>query len=196
MKILKYILIALLLLVLAFFALGFIKPAISYDHEVTVNKPIKEAWAVHADQSKLGEWLDGFKSIEHISGKENEVGSKYKVVVRPEDNPEDFIMTETITSKKDFEHMTLNFDSEVMVFDQKTSFSSEGNKTKIKKESTVKGKNAMMRSMFAMMHILGGSFKKQEIKHMTALKKLIESNTTDYFPAVEVIENVQEEVEE
>ena len=44
---------------------------------------MNEAWAVHQDESKLGQWLAGFKSIDLISGEVGTVGSKYKVVVNP-----------------------------------------------------------------------------------------------------------------
>ena len=46
--------------------------------------------------------------------------------------------------------------------------------------------------MFGMMQTLGGAFDKQEAKNMEALKTLIESNTTDYFPEpVDEEENIK-----
>lgn len=191
MKILKYLLGAVALLVLLFFALGFLKPTISYGHQIEVNKSIEEAWAVQQDESKLGEWLDGFKSIEHLSGELGMVGSKYKITVIPEEGADEFFMTETIISKKENDHMTLNMDSDMMVFDQTTYFSERDGKTVIKTDSKVKGKGMIMRSMFALMN-MSGSFTAQEAKNIEQLKKVIESNTTDYFPAP-VIEEIIEE---
>jgi len=181
MKILKYLLFLLLAILVFFIAIGFVKPKVHYGYEITVDKSIKEAWAVHKDDSKYALWLEGFKSMELISGEHNKVGSKYKIVVNPGEGQPDFTMIETIKSVQEYEHVDLNFDSEMMIFNQRTSFREENGKTKIKTDSTVKGKGLLMRSMFAMMGIFGNSFEKQEAKNIERLKKVIEENTTDYF---------------
>jgi len=191
MKILKVILLIILVLVLLFFLLGLIKPSVSYGHEITVDKPIQESWAVVQDESKLDQWLKGFKSIDLISGNKGAVGSKYKVVVNPGEGQPDFEMTETITSAKEYDHISLNFDSDMMIFDQTTSFSESDGKTTVKTESVVKGKGPMMRSMFAAMEMFGGSFKKQEVENIEALKKVIETNTTDYYTVPVSTEEIQ-----
>jgi len=46
-----------------------------------------------------------------------------------------------------------------------------------------------MRSMFAIMETLTGSFTKQETKNIEALKNVIEENTTNYYQATDMIEN-------
>ena len=183
MKIIKFIFTLIVILILLFFAVGLIKPVVNYGHEIEVDKSAKESWAVHIDDSKYDQWLDGFKSIDLISGELDEIGSKYKVVVSPGEGQPDFEMTETVVDKKDFEYVNLNFDSEMMTFDQKTTFVESNGKTKIKTESKVVGKGIMMKSMFALMEMLGGSFQAQEEKHLEALKKVINNNTTDYYPA-------------
>lgn len=184
MKILKYTLFLLVGFVILFIALGFIHPTINYGHTITVDKPIQEAWAVHQDESKFPEWLEGFKSIDLISGENGKVGSKYKVVVNPGEGQPDFEMTETLISKKDFDHMNMSFDSDMMLFDQITSFAEVNGKTTIKTDSKVSGKGMLMRSMFALMEMTTGSFQKQEEKNIEALKRVIEQNTTDYKSTV------------
>ena len=192
MKILKYLLGVLALLILLFFVIGFLNPSVSYGHEIEVSKSIEEAWAVHKDDSKYAQWLDGFKSIEHISGEQEAVGSKYKVIVKPSEEEPEFEMIETVVSVKENDHISLNFDSEMMDFEQTTSFSERDGKTVIKTDSKVKGKGMMMRSMFALMEMLGGAFTAQEAKNIEQLKKVIESNTTDYFPTPVVEEAIEE----
>ncbi len=194
MKILKYILFAIVGLAIIFFAFGFIKPTINYGHEITVSKSLEEAWAVTQDESKYHLWLEGFKSIDLISGEKGEVGSKYKVVVNPGEGQPDFEMIETVESIEEFDHVDLHFDSDMMDFDQKMLFSETDGEVKVKTESTVTGKNLIMRSMFALMETFGGSFQAQEEINIEALKKVIEENTTDYYPEPEVVEN--EEVAE
>jgi len=180
MKILKYLLYLIVGIVLIFFAIGLIHPTVNYGHKITVNKPLKEAWAVQQDKSKFDQWLAGFKSIDLVSGETGKVGSKYKVVVKPSPEESDFEMIETLVSIKELDHIRLSFDSDMMVFDQTTSFSENSGKTTIKTNSTVKGKGIIMRSMFAVMELFGGSFTAQEVKNMEALKKVIEENRTVY----------------
>ena len=189
MKILKYILFVIVGLAIIFFAIGFIKPSVNYGHEITVNKSLKEAWAVSQDESKYGQWLDGFKSIELISGEAGAIGSKYKVVVNPEEGQPDFEMIETVVSKKEFDHVELHFDSDMMDFDQTITYSETDGKASIKTESKVSGKGIVMRSMFALMELFSGAFQAQEEKNIEALKKLIEENDTDYYPVPNVTEN-------
>ena len=183
MKFLKYVLYIILGLVLLFFAIGLLKPSVAYGHEITVNKSAKETWAIAQDESKFPQWLEGFKSIERISGEHGEVGSTYKVIVDPGNGQPDFEMIETIVSIKEFDHIEMNFVSDMMDFNQIVTHKESNGKTTVKTESTVNGKGIMMRAMFAIMETLGGNFTAQETKNIEALKKVIEENTTDYYPA-------------
>ena len=194
MKILKYILIAILILVVIFFAFGIFQPSVSYGHEISVNKPIEEAWAVSQDETKYPLWLEGFQSMELLEGEPFQVGSKYKVIVNPGDGQPEFEMIETIVSIKDFDHVEMHFDSEFMDFEQVISVAESNGQTTLKTDSKVIGKNLMMRSMFAVMETLGGLFTAQETKNLENLKIVIEENTTDYYPEPEVAEAVETEV--
>ena len=194
MKFLKYTFFVILTLIVLFFLIGLLCPTINYGTEITVNKPLNESWAVSQDTSKYDQWLEGFQSIELIEGEEFAIGSKYKVVVNPGNGEDNFEMIETILDVKENEFIEMDFDSEMMEFYQKISMTEIEDGTKIKTESSVSPKGVVMKSMFCLMEMLGGSFTKQESKNYQALKKVIEENTTDYFPAP--VEEVQEEGEE
>jgi len=183
MKILKYILFAIIGLIVLLLLVGLMKPSVSYGSEVSVDKPVKEAWAVLQDDDKYALWLDGFKSEEQMSGVKGEVGSTSKVIVNPGEGQEDFEMVQTLKSIKEFEHVEMEFDSDMMDFYQKITLTEADGKTTITTDSKVMGKGLMNRAMFAIMEMLGGSFTKQEYKNMNALKALINDNTTDYYPA-------------
>ena len=183
MKILKYVLYVAIGLAIFFVAIGMMKPSVSYGHKIHTNKSVQEAWGVTQDISKYGQWLDGFKSIDLISGEQGTVGSKYKVIVNPEEGQPDFELIETVISIKEFDHVKLHFDSDMMDFDQTISLSETDGKASVKTESTVRGKGIMMRSMFAVMEMFGGAFQKQEESNIDNLKKVINENTTDYYPA-------------
>jgi hypothetical protein len=194
MKFLKYLLITIVVLFLAFFAIGMIHPEVEYGSKITVSKSIEEAWAVSQDESKFPLWLEGFQSIEHISGEFGEVGSKYKVIVNPGEGQPEFEMIETLLEHEEFDHVSFHFDSEMMDFEQVISFSEEDGMTHIVTESKVIGKGATMASLFALMEKMGGAFTSQETKNQNALKEVIEENTTDYYPVE--IDLVLEEVSE
>jgi len=180
MKFLKFFILFILVLTILFILVGVLNPTINYGHEITVDKPIEEVWAIHQDETKYDQWLVGFKSIDLISGEASKVGSKYKIIVNPGDGQPDFEMIETIKSIKPNDHITLNFDSDMMFFDQTTSFKELNGKTTLKTDSEVKAKGLMMRSLFGLMDMIGGSFQKQEVENIENLKKVIDNNTTDY----------------
>lgn len=188
MKTLKYLLYIILGLIVLFFLIGLLKPTVEYGHSITVNKSAKESWAVAQDLSKYDQWLKGFQSIELIEGEQGTIGSKYKVVVKPNEESV-FEMIETIIDFKEFEFMNLHFDSEMMDFEQVMSFKEENGKTTIKTDSKVKGKNLMMRSMFACMELFAGAFTAQETENIENLKKVIEANTKEYYQTLEVVPN-------
>jgi len=180
MKILKYILFIIIGLIVLFLAIGLLKKSVSYGHEIKVKKPIQEAWFVTQDATKYSQWLEGFKSIELISGEQNKVGSKYKVIVEPGEGQPEFEMIETLVSLEELDHVTLYFDSEFMDFEQTISFKEANGMTTVKTDSKVIGKNIISRSMFAIIEMFTGSFTKQETKNIDALKRVIEENTTVY----------------
>jgi len=106
----------------------------------------------------------------------------YTVIDQPEGQPE-FEMTETIKSIKEFDHISMIFHSEMIIFNQTIYFKEYAGKVIIKTESEIKGKEIMMKSMFTIMELFGGMFKNQEVKNNEALLEDIESNKIDYFPA-------------
>lgn len=174
MKVLKYILAAIAIIVLAFFAIGIVIPEVEYGHKITVNKSINEAWDVSQDESKFHLWLDGFKSIELLEGEKGQVGSKYLVKVNPGEGQPEFEMTETLVAIEQPTFVEMHFDSEMMDFEQKMLFKKENGAVTVETKSKVIGKSASMRSMFALMELLGGSFTTQEAKNINALQKVIE----------------------
>nr|MBX2872222.1 SRPBCC family protein [Saprospiraceae bacterium] len=184
MKILRYALLAVVALVLLFFAVGLLKPSIQYGHKITVEKPVKEVWAIVQDESKFDQWLEGYQSMELIEGKQNEVGSKYKVVVDPGEGQPEFEMIQTLKEIKEFDSVHLHYDSDFMDMDQRYTFSGSNGQTTFSTQADVRPKGMMMRSMFALMEMLGGSFHAQEVENIENLKKVIETNTTNYYPEI------------
>lgn len=176
MKILKYALLFLIVLVVAFFATGLFVSSVNYTNEVIINKPIAETWNVMSDESKLSQWIEGYVKSEHISGEKNSVGAVSKVYVL--ENGEESVMEETITSFKFNNHIGMVFTMDFMDMNYEMNFESlAANKTKVSSSSIVKGNGLFSKSLIAFM---SSAMENQEDENLGNLKRLVESNSTKY----------------
>jgi hypothetical protein len=162
---------------MVFFLLGILKPQLSYDCEITVDKPLAESWVVSQDEQKMPEWLDGFQKIEHISGIPGKVGAVSDVYFNTDG--QDMTIRETITEIIPDQSISMTFESDFMDMDYTLTMSSVDGKTKINSSTTAAGNGMFSRSLMALM---GNSFKEQEETNLARLKQTIESNTQNYFP--------------
>ncbi|MDC8004142.1 SRPBCC family protein [Aureisphaera galaxeae] len=181
MKILKYILGIIVILAIGFFLAGIIKPKVSYDCEITVEKPLAESWAVSQDEEKLADWLEGYQKTEAVSGTPGTVGAVSDIHFIQ--NGEEMVIRETITEIVPDESVAMKFTSDFMDMDYKLSMSAtDDGKTKISSTTTAVGNGIISKSLMALM---AGSVKGQEETNLANLKKTIEGNTKDYFPIEE-----------
>ena len=190
MKYLKYLLGIIALLTVLFIGNGFITPSVAYDSEIVVDKPIKEAWAVMNDESKVTLWLKDITNMEHVSGEKGTVGAVTKYTFN--DGSQESVIFETIKAIRPNEYVAMNFVMEgVMDMEYEMNFSEKDEKTHIKSSTVNKGVSMFMRSMVSFMK---GSMQAQEDENLSNLKKVIEENTTNYFPepVVESVEEMQE----
>lgn len=187
MKYLKYPIAILATLFLVFLGRGFITPSISYGSEITVDKPIKEAWAVMNDESKISEWLKGITNVEHVSGEKGTVGAVTKYTF--DDDGSESTVIETIKDIKPDKSIIMTFEMEgAMRMNYFVEFTEKEGGTHIKSNTTTIGEGIFMRSLVP---FLEGTMKAQEDENMANLKNVINENTTNYFPAP-VVEEVQE----
>jgi hypothetical protein len=191
MKILKYLLGIIAIFLIGFILVGVFKPTVSYGSELEVNKPAKEVWAVMNDESKMHLWLIGYKGSKLISGIEGDVGAVSQIVMIPEGSEEEMVMTEMITTSKENEHMGMAFDADIMSSTLDMYFTEKDGKTMMRSEAVATGKGMIMKSIFAVME---SSMAKEDLQIMTNLKKVIEENTTDYFPQPKIEANEMEDV--
>ena len=177
MKILKYILILIGVLIVGFLLMGVVKPQVSYDCEISVDKPVQESWAVIQDEEKLSDWLTGFKRIEHVSGTPGTEGAVADVYF--DNNGQEMTIRETITSLVPDESISMSYTSDFMNMDYKLSMEGAEGGTKINTNTVAKGNGMFARSMMALM---AGSIKAQETMNLENLKQTIEKNEKNYFP--------------
>lgn len=191
MKILRIILLLIVLLAIIFFGRGLLTPNFSYESEITVEKPIKEAWAVMNDESKLSEWMSDIKSAEHVGGEKGKVGQVTKYTFSQ--NGQESEIIETVKEIRPNEYIAMDFNmAGAMTMNYSVNFSEKDGKTHIKSATTNTGEGIFMKSMLSFMQ---GGMKTQEDTNMGKLKKLINENQTDYFPVQEIlpVEEMQEE---
>ena len=90
-------------------------------------------------------------------------------------------MIQTLIRLDEYEEVEMHYNSAFMDFEQLFTYEETSDGTIVTSDAKVIGKNIMMRSVFAIMEGLMGSFSKQEMKNIEALKVIIEENRTDYF---------------
>lgn len=184
MKYLKYILGAIVLIVLIFLASGLLTPSITYESEIVVDKPLEEAWAVMNDESKIDQWLKGITNIEHVSGEKGKVGAVTRYTFT--ENGQESTIVETIKAFEPNDFVEMDFEmKDVMLMEYRVDFEEQEGNTQIKSTTNNIGQGIFMKSMMSFMK---GTMKDQEDENMANLKKLIEENETDYFPEPEEVE--------
>lgn len=191
MKILKYALGIIALLVLVFILIGAFSSEVAYDSEITVDKPLAESWAVSQDEEKAADWLEGLQKMEHVSGTPGTVGAVSDVYFV--DQGQEMVIRETITEIVPNESISMIFTSDFMDMNYTLRMAEVDGKTKISSSTTAVGNGMFSKSLMALM---SGTFSTQEETNLTNLKRIIEENTKDYFPAAEVEEEAVEATEE
>ena len=177
MKYLKYLLAIIAILIIGFLLIGIIKPKVSYECEIDVEKPLAESWAVIQDEEKLSEWLPGFIKIEPVSGTPGKVGAVSNVYF--DTDGQEMKIQETITDIQAHESISMTYTSDFMNMDYKMKMDSINGSTKISSWTTTVGNGMFSKSIMALM---GGSIKAQEETNLINLKKTIEQNKKKYAP--------------
>jgi len=177
MKILKYVLIFLVLLVLFLVVKGLMTPFVSYESKVAVDKPVEEVWAVMNDQTKLPEWIDGYLRNEHVSGTPNTVGAISNVYI--DDKGKEMMMQETITAIEKNKRIAMTFSMDgFMDMEYEMLLTKENGKTLVTSSSKNSGTGIFGKIMVSLMPTM---MKAQEDKNMQNFKKVVEENTKIYF---------------
>jgi len=171
MKILKYLLSLIVLLLVIFLLLGLFKPSISYDSQVTIDRPASNVWAVMTDESRLGEWLPGFKKTELVSGTENTVGAISNVYF--DENGKEVIMQETMKEIIPNKKMAMDFTMDFMDMEYEMNLNESNGKTILSSNTIAKGNGPFKKSLVALMK---GVMKKQENANMVKIKEMVETN--------------------
>jgi uncharacterized protein YndB with AHSA1/START domain len=74
-----------------FFLPGVIIPSISYEIEMTIDKPARKVFEAITNRDLQKQWVDGLQSCELTHGKQNATGSEYSVSVLDGETTVDFV---------------------------------------------------------------------------------------------------------
>lgn len=183
MKVLKYVLGFLGIVIVAFLMIGVFVPSFRYETTIDVNAPVATSWSIFNDESRMGEWLIGFQNIETISGNPGEVGSKYRLVFLEGD--ETIVMTEEMTAVQENELVAFKFDNDLMTGTFEVRFRGDESKTTIATINELQGKNIVWRSL---LWLSKTTIRERAQANYARLKELIEAS-----PMGQLSENVSEQ---
>lgn len=162
------LLIAVILLIAAFFCIGILFPSVEYSTKVEINAPRNVTWQVMRDRK---DWIYGFNSYEQLSGTPNEPGSKARVsVIR--DGRETTFETELIAIKPP-EYVLSRLTNDMLIHDATVRLNESGDKTIVVSDEKLEGKSAFWRSIFA---IFRSRIIETSRKNFDGLKQAVETS--------------------
>ncbi|MEO6656621.1 MAG: hypothetical protein ABIO36_11115, partial [Pyrinomonadaceae bacterium] len=148
--------------------IGFFVPSEDYTTTVEINSPRDITWKTMRERK---DWIDGFKSLEQISGKPDEVGSHSQLLV-VRDGVEYKFDSELIDIKPP-EIVETKLDNELLVHEARVQLSEVDGKTKVVSTEKITGKNPFLRSLFA---FVKSRFTAVSAKNFEGLKRVVEAS--------------------
>ncbi len=145
MKIIGFFSSFLLFIAAVFFSIGIIIPNINFESRIEIERPVVLVFDAFTNSKILDDWLTGFQKIEKIEGNPRTAGSKYKLILKT--NDELFTVIENVVDVREFEQLIIRGEQETMWTLSTTKFRSYGPITQVICIRSVKGKNLFWRSL-------------------------------------------------
>jgi carbon monoxide dehydrogenase subunit G len=144
----------------------------NYRVSVEVDRPIEDAWEVLMDESKMGEWLEGYKGMELLEGEPLTVGSKHKMIFEEDGREMTFI--ETVTAIEPPTEFSFDFDHDMMTSNIQMTLESTGHlSTRIMNRTKFKAKGFFI-NLF--MYFMTPRMTSRQRRSFASLKALIEES--------------------
>ncbi|MCH7675873.1 SRPBCC family protein [candidate division KSB1 bacterium] len=135
---------------------------------------MEKAWTIFTDESRMGDWLMVFESMETISGNPGEVGSKYRMIFV--ENGDEMVIMEEVTAFQENKLFGFTLDADPLISDVKVKFTGDESKTEITATIHVEGKNLLWKSTLRLMKsMIANRGQRQYDK----LKEIIESASSE-----------------
>lgn len=147
MRILKFILKFLAVLLVLFLLSGLLFPKTKYMTTQQVNLPIAETFKLYTDATKMKHWYTGLQSIRTEEQKPGTVGNKYKMVT---DVQGTFTQMKRIVTKyKKQQQINYSTQSIEMIKEETIAFREMNGQTIIINEASTEGKTYLLKCLYA-----------------------------------------------
>ncbi len=161
---------------LVFLGIGMFAPDYVETVSVEIDAPLAKTWAIFNDPANMEKWMSTdqmkFESIELISGKENEVGSKYKLVMTDRGNRVEMI--ETVMAYEFQKRFAFNLKDDFADFNLDISFKEDNGKTIVTEVNS--GGIELPFFSKVMVYMFRGMIKAQKEEMYGQLKELVEKS--------------------
>ena len=144
MKVVKYSIAGLSLLLILVLLPGIVKPGLNWEQNLQIRRPVKSVYFAMINPMKMGEWIDGFEKIEALGSFSSGAGSKYLLTLRVDDKI--IKIGEEVTSFKWKEELGLLFHFPQMEVDVLVKFSYNNGKTYLDIHTNIRGSNPFQRT--------------------------------------------------
>jgi len=170
MRFVKFTLLGLVGITLAFLSLGFFHTNFQYENQVEINASVEDSYATFINDSLRSEWLLGYVENETLSGIKLRPG--HRRLLKFEQNGQTFEMIEELKEIKENEKLVFDMETELLTGSIEIYFDGNDEKTTLKVYSTMTGSNIFYRSMF---YLLKSGLQKQSQVNYESFKLTVES---------------------
>ena len=147
MRILKFILKSLAVLLVLFLLSGLIFPKTKYTTTQQINLPMAKTFSLYTDADKMKHWYLGLQSIRTEEQKPGTVGNKYKMVTEVQG---EFVQLKRIVTKynrpKQINYSTQSFE---MIKEEAITFQAINGQTLVTNQTSTAGKNYFLKCLYA-----------------------------------------------
>lgn len=169
MKFIKIISGVVLLAVVCLLLIGVFVPETHYELEVKVERPRQEVFSIFNKPETMPHWIEGFKSMELLSGAQGKNGATYRMTVV--NDGKEISVTQNVVKQIEAESCEYLVTDENMSNKVLITFEDEGAGTVIHVSKYFKGRKMLSRCMLP---LLNSSLRDQDVRQFNMLKAYIE----------------------
>jgi len=169
MRFVKFTLLGLVGITLAFLSLGFFHTNFQYENQIEIDSSVAESYTTFLNDSLKSKWLIGYIGNETLSGIKLRPG--HRRLLKFEQNGQTFEIIEELKEIKENEKFIFDMETDLLTGTIEIYFEGNNEKTTMKVYSTMTGSNIFYRSMF---YLLKSGLQKQSQMNYDLLKKVIE----------------------
>lgn len=141
------------------------------ENEVLIQASPEQVWQVFTDDSKMDQWITGFKKSKTISGEPLQVGSKHEMTFLERGKEMTFL--ETVTQVVPAKEYSFNLSHDIMSSKNKVTLTGQNDVTKLVQVVDFK---ALTFGFKLMTFFMKGAMRKRNQSDLERLKQLVESS--------------------